>query len=213
MSNWMKFAAMSLASLAVVLPSVVSAAPYELQVDVNSTTVQSRLATGAPGFTGVLHTGTFTFQADATCTLDDVLYDGVSQHPTQVPVLVSGTIHLTGGIVDTGSSVTFTFDTPSPTNTLSFALLPGQGGLDVEAGGFDLLANMDTSTFSTANPIGGVGIVPWQVATDGAFFLHQFTPDGAGLATDVNLEVIVPEPASLGLAGLAGLSVLGRRRR
>ncbi|HZZ42267.1 MAG TPA: PEP-CTERM sorting domain-containing protein [Tepidisphaeraceae bacterium] len=201
---------LSILALLAITPAVASAAAY-LQVDVNSTTVQSNLVTGAPGFTGLLDTGTLNFQADATCDLDDVLFDGVSQTPTHVPVLVSGSINLVAGVVSTGSSISISFNTP--TSTLSFSLLPGQGALGSETGGFNLIADMDTSTFTGGVTIGGVNITPWLVANDGGFFLHHYDPDGSGFANDVNLEVIVPEPASFSLLGLAGTLLAARRKR
>lgn len=190
-----------------------SAAAY-LQLDVNSASVQAHDSSGAPVFNGTTHTGDLTFVADATCILNDTLFDGVTQNPVHVPVDVTGQVFLAGGVVQAGSTVTFHFlNSPSPDNTYTFPLLAGGGAMDTQAGGFfKLIADMGPAVFSNANPVGGVNITPWIVANDGAFTLDHFAPV-SGFSNDVNLETLVPEPASLGAVGLAAVSILARRRR
>jgi hypothetical protein len=214
-----KCAALFLAVAALVAaPSVAPAAI--LGIDVNSTTVQARDAAGQPVFNGLLHTGTLQLTADATATLSDVAYDGATQNPTHVPVNVTGTINLDNGKVAAGSSVTMTFvNSPAGNNTLSFPLLPLGGQVADQAGFFKLIADMGTATFANGNPIGGVAISPWQTTSGGAFTLQHFAPEASGssnngFSNDVNLEVlVVPEPASVAVLGMAGLSLIGRRRR
>jgi hypothetical protein len=205
---------LAVAALAVARPA--SAAAY-LQLDVNSASVQARNGAGAPAFSGTGHTGDLTFTADATCTLAGVQYDGVPQPTVHVPVDVTGVIHLTGGIVQAGSTVSLHFGTAPNDNTYVFPLLADGGQLlfqtNVPAPTFKLIADMGTATFANANPVGGVDITPWLSATDGSFTLDHFAPDGQGFSNDVNLETLVPEPASLGSLGVAGLSLLARRRR
>lgn len=211
-------AVLTLATAALVAIDRPASAAAILQLDINSASVQAHNNIGTPAFNGTSHTGDLTFTADATCTLAGVQYDGIPQATVHVPVDVTGVIHLTNGIVQEGSSVSLHFlNSPNPDNTYVFPLLADGGQVlfqtNIPAPTYKLIADMGTATFANSNPVGGVDVTPWLSASDGSFTLDHFAPDAQGFSNDANIETLVPEPASIGAAGIAGLSLLARRSR
>ena len=94
-------------------------------------------------------------------------------------------------------------------------ILPRQRQSDVE-GGADVAGSgkFATLTLDTTGLVFGTFPLELTVTAGGVDFTTRFSNGGNPVALTINDgSVSVPEPAALGLLGVAGLALIGRRRR
>lgn len=198
-----------LSAAAAIAASATAQAAFELQIDVDSVTID---AGGA--FDPNTYTGTMNFSSTGTSSLAGIFIDSGAQAVTASLVSLSGSVNYVGGAATGGSFTVLLSDGSSYTASVD----NGPSFLFPDANGFSGDGGTEFGNFSNlvgGNLFGGVNVTPWNYNNSvGFFFFSEYNPDGAGLDTlaNVNLFVNVPSPgfAAFGLAGLgAGL----RRRR
>jgi|GEM_PF-1594613 len=212
----------------------------ELQIDVNSLTVQTvaapstqidsnqlgytadmmgaDVARGTGGF-GTSYTGSITMSDDSNSVLTQILCDGN-------PLAVSGTlsdftgqIDFVDGQVDGGTFTVTVVESDGVTmNTYSADIRSGAGFIKTQAGqGFSIDGLTFMGMFSS-DVFAGVDVSRWNEAEplSGSFIQFQFDPnaDGVDTETDIDIFIVVPLPAGGALAtvGLVGLAGVRRRR-
>src|SRR5436309_1393478 len=82
-----------------------SAATDSIRFDINSISVQSKIAGVNAPFLGVAHTGALALVADANSTLNGIAVDDVDVNPPVIPAQATGSINLVNGAV-TGGTIT-----------------------------------------------------------------------------------------------------------
>lgn len=191
----------------------------EVQIDVNSLSVQSQVSDGAGGwlnaaFGGTTHTGRLVLSDDANSVLAGVLLNNTTQTLSSSLASFAGVINLVGGVVMGGSLSVTNLDGSSYTASI----VSGIGTVNVQVGqGFQidgltfaglfsgpLFAGVDVSPFFSVQPLFG------------SLLNFAFSPDAGGHDADSDIDIwaTIPLPASGGLAalGLAGLAGVRRRR-
>jgi len=198
----------------------------ELQLDVNSMTVQAKDSADGLGsdvaFGGETHTGSVLFGTDGNTNLNDILIDGTSVGP--VPdadwslTSLTGFINLDNGTVTGGEfEIEITNSDTLDVDTYSAVIVNGTGDVNDEAPGFAIDGLTFMGMFDDAE-FGGVDTQQWfdNQPLFGSFTNFAFNPNSGGFDNDANLDVFVavPLPAGAGLAaaGLLGVGAIRRRK-
>ena len=207
-----------------------SEAALLLQFDLNQIAVQTRSGVNGTGsnvpFTAT-HTGSLSFSAvpapdPLPSYVSSVRVDDVHQNGSPGTDLFAGTLqsmsghlNMTAGVVS-GGMLTFTVSNGATTDTYTTSLLgAGQVVTPIAGGNFTLGADALGGDLSD-NDFAGVNVSSWTAAEPfiGELVMPLFRTDATGFArTSVELSAVVPEPASLALAGIAAAGLLARRRR
>lgn len=146
--------------------------------------------------------------ANATIHNVNVLLDGLQEVPP-VATPATGTATVVFNDVTGEMSVTGTFQDMIGTSTN--AHVHGYAGPGVAVGvvfGLTFDAGVTSGNFS------GNGVIPGGNINDvlnGLTYINVHSSFKAG--GEIRGQIIIPEPASIGLLGLAGLPLLSRRRR
>ena len=212
-----------------------------LGFQIESMSIQGKLANGTNGFTGVHDTGDLILKATAR-TAAEVDIDGVTQEtlasrnaPTTFDL--SGDIQLGNGLI-TGGIITLIAHNPSSTDTYQFDIAPWSGSLvKVPFVNDYLLAGLTYNGIFSSGSFGGVDVNFWkdQQPVLGSFLQFNYNPTSTGADTSANLDVAVfgeslsprtqqpdvdppsqvPMPKTVwsGLALIAGMALMRVRNR
>jgi hypothetical protein len=187
-----------------------------MQLDINGIQVSA----GEP-FTGTDHTGTLTITKATNGTLADILVNGQSTGGTTLGNVL-GEIELVDGFVVGGYMNVMDGDNDM------YAAAIGQGGrVNTQVGrGFRIDGLTFEGAFSYNNGdeasslmFGDVDVTALfgpratDETLDGSFLLASFDPNAQGFDSSADWDVfIVPTTGTVALAGLAGITVLRRKR-
>ncbi|MBX3352688.1 MAG: hypothetical protein KF684_07115 [Phycisphaeraceae bacterium] len=187
-----------------------------MQLDINGIQINAGRT-----FDGVTHTGILTLTDPAGGVLLDILVDGVSQGGAAL-ANVEGEIFLSNGFVTGGYLMVMDGD-----GDTYFATIGELGRVNAQAGrGFQIDGLTFSGVFGTtvADPRSGFvfgntdvsalfGANAFNESLVGSFLVTSFNPNANGFDERADLDVfILPTPGSAALAGLAGLTILRRKR-
>jgi len=210
-------------TFALAMPALAS---DEAELSIDFPDVQAIDATATPGFGGTTHTGSLLFSP--TSSTQTVLRDNEAPvalfHPvffppgvtsmsgsTQLPPYDSaGELILVGGAV-AGGTINVTLGNG---DTFSADFVPASGNLAFDTGEYRINGELTNVSFSGPT-FGGYDVSAFAGTWGGEFQLTKYTPNGSGLgsSSQLDLELIVPEPASIALFGLGGLLICHHRGR
>jgi hypothetical protein len=190
-------------------------AAQTLQMDVNAIGIQALNGAGAPSaFGGLTHTGTVSLNYVLSTTyLAGVFVDGVNQNFSGSLSNFNGSINLSNGQV-MGGSLLVTVNGGGDTYSCQIA---ATGHVEAYVGGGFKIEGLTFNGVFSDNQFGNVNVQPWAGGgLPGSFLQFNFNPNasGGGFADmDLFVNVVPLPPAALtGIAGLAGLAILRRRR-
>lgn len=211
---------------------VLASSIHELQLDINSLTIQATNLAGANSAFGELtHTGKliFTMDVDSTIALS---IDGAAQSSFNASFYgLSGAITFVNGVSQGGSMTVKVQNTDTSIDTYSFDIAAGSslkkpyGTSSFLLFGFQLDADTQHGFFNDAN-YGGTNIAPFYagqnpLGLEGAFFQLKYVPDARGYSNNADVDILtiaetasvpLPSSAAAGL-GLAGLLAVVQWRR
>jgi len=187
-----------------------SQAAFNLQIDINSVTIDSGGAAVDPN----TFTGSLQFSANANTNLAAISFENDLQTVTASLVSLSGVVNYTDGAPTSGSffvglsdGSSYMADVDTRFSSL-VSFTTGIGGTaSTNLGNFGGLVG--------GSLFGGADVTPWNFGdAEGSVFFSGFEPDSSGVDTNANLDIFVNIPApGLGAFGLAGLGLALRRRR
>lgn len=235
--QFLSAAVAGLSGLVIAAPAARADSIQELQLDINSITIQAtNLQGGNTAFGGAHHTGMLVFTMDGDSTIGLSL-DGVAQNSFNAVFFgLSGQITFVDGQSQGGSMTVMVKNlSDSSVDTYSFDIAAGScltrpiGQSSFHLLGFQLDADTQAGHFNDNN-YGGTNITPFYNAQNpdglfGAFFQLKYVPNANGYsnAADIDLLTVaevpsfsqpVPLPSSaVGGLGLAGLLAVAQWRR
>ncbi|HEY1684726.1 MAG TPA: PEP-CTERM sorting domain-containing protein [Tepidisphaeraceae bacterium] len=184
--------------------SVASAASYA-HFDINDVTAS--LSAPLSTSNASTYTGTITLATNGLTHLDGIDIDGADQGAVGTVTNVTGTLDMVNGTIGGSSSLTFTIEN-------------SDNSLHTFTGTVDDLNSDGTYVYADANPssldssnFAGVDLSQWASHNNDSQIIVFGFPSAGGSTNTASLEVYVPEPASLGLMGIAGLALVRRRGR
>jgi hypothetical protein len=168
-----------------------------LGFEIDSMSIQGKLASGANGFTGIHDTGDLSLRATGRTTVD-IGVDGVKEETLAsqgagTTFDLMGDIRLINGDI-TGGVITLIARLGNANETYQFNVAPGTGSLHkVPLVNSYLLAGLTYNGIFNSGDFGGVDVGFWrdQQPVIGSFLQFDYNPTSSGLDQSANLDVAV----------------------